>query len=70
MSGEDGREVCWKIKATKKTKTIPVIIISASKDIEKSAIESGADGFLEKPFEMNELLAKVAYYVEKKQNKE
>ena len=59
MSGEDGREVCRKIKATKKTKTIPVIIISASKDIEKSAIESGADGFLEKPFEMNELLNKI-----------
>jgi DNA-binding response OmpR family regulator len=59
MSGEDGREICRKIKATKQTKAIPVIIISASKDIERSAIDSGADGFLEKPFEMNELLDKI-----------
>lgn len=59
MAGEDGREICRKIKATKQTKAIPVIIISASKDIERSAIESGADGFLEKPFEMNELLDKI-----------
>lgn len=59
MSGEDGREICRKMKATPKTKGIPVIIISASKDIKKSAIDSGADGFLEKPFEMQELLNKI-----------
>ena len=59
MSGEDGRDICRKVKATAKTKDIPIIIISASKDVEKSAIDSGADGFLEKPFEMRDLLDKI-----------
>jgi DNA-binding response OmpR family regulator len=40
-------------------------MISASKDIERSALESGADGFLAKPFEMNELLGKIAFYTAK-----
>lgn len=56
MSGTDGRNVCKQIKAKELTKSIPVIMVSASKDIEKSAIESGADGFLAKPFEINELI--------------
>ena len=56
MSGTDGRNVCKQIKAKESTKFIPVIMVSASKDIEKSAIESGADGFLAKPFEINELI--------------
>ena len=56
MSGTDGRNVCKQIKSKESTKFIPVIMVSASKDIEKSAIESGADGFLAKPFEINELI--------------
>ena len=62
MSGIDGRDVCRQLKQHDRTKSIPVIMISASKDIEHSAIESGADGFLAKPFEMNELLEKIEFY--------
>ena len=56
MSGTDGRNVCKQLKETPLTKSIPVILISAGKDIEASAIASGADGFLAKPFEMEELI--------------
>jgi len=59
MSGEDGRDICKKLKHTDATKNIPVIMISASRDIKESALESGADDFLAKPFEMNELLEKI-----------
>ena len=62
MSGIDGRNVCKQLKLLDQTKSIPIIMISASKDIERSAIESGADGFLAKPFEMNELLQKIELY--------
>lgn len=65
MSGTDGRNVCKQLKQQECTKSIPIIMISASKDIERSAIESGADGFLAKPFEMNELLEKIKYYTAK-----
>lgn len=59
MSGEDGRDICKKLKHTMETKNIPVIMISASRDIQTSAIESGADDFLAKPFDMAELVNKI-----------
>ena len=59
MSGEDGRDICKKLKQEDATKDIPVIMISASKDIKESAMAAGADDFLAKPFEMNELLSKI-----------
>jgi DNA-binding response OmpR family regulator len=60
MSGEDGRDICRKLKNGNVTKNIPVIMISASRDIQESALAAGADDFLAKPFEMNELLQKIA----------
>ncbi|WP_345329504.1 response regulator transcription factor [Mucilaginibacter defluvii] len=59
MSGEDGRDICRSLKADVIKKHIPVIMISASKDIKDSALEAGADDFLAKPFEMNDLLGKI-----------
>lgn len=59
MSGEDGRDICKKIKQLDTMKNIPVIMISASRDIKESAMAAGADDFLAKPFEMDELLAKI-----------
>ena len=70
MSGQDGREICKYLKNEPHTKDIPIIMISASRDVIDSAKKAGADDFIAKPFEMNELLAKVAHYVEKKQNEE
>lgn len=63
LSGIDGRDICKKIKADAKTRSIPVILISANRDIEKSSKEAGADDFLEKPFDMEVLLEKVSTYV-------
>jgi DNA-binding response OmpR family regulator len=60
MSGIDGRDICRGLKADPATFDIPVLMISASRDIMQSAMESGANDFLAKPFDMDELLAKVA----------
>lgn len=62
MSGEDGRDICKKLKQGTITKNIPVIMISASRDIRDSAMAAGADDFLAKPFEMDELLRKIAHF--------
>lgn len=59
MSGVDGRDVCKQLKADPQTKHIPVLMISASRDIRSSALACGADDFIEKPFEMETLLSKV-----------
>jgi DNA-binding response OmpR family regulator len=59
MSGSDGRDICRELKQRFDTKSIPIIMISASRDIERSAYEAGADDFLAKPFEIDDLLGKI-----------
>lgn len=63
MSGLDGRDICRTIKANPDTEKIPVVMISASKDVAQSVKEAGADDFLPKPFEMEELLSVVGKHV-------
>ena|ERR1017187_9044065 len=63
MSGIDGRDICKHLKSAAATKHIPVTMISATKDIEQIAKDSGADDFISKPFQMENLLAIVAKYV-------
>lgn len=62
MSGQDGRELCRDLKNNAQTKKIPVILISAGKNIKKSLQKAGADDFIAKPFEMKELLLKIKKY--------
>lgn len=64
MSGHDGREICKSLKKDPLTKRIPVILISASRNLSNSAKEAGADDFIEKPFEMDQLLEKVRKFTE------
>lgn len=59
INGTDGREVCRQLKQNIVTKDIPVILFSASRGIEQSAREAGADDFLAKPFHMTDLLEKI-----------
>ena len=63
MSGTDGRDICKHLKQKQNTRNIPIVLVSASKDIEHSAMEAGADDFLAKPFEMDDLLEKIKKYV-------
>jgi DNA-binding response OmpR family regulator len=65
MSGIDGRDVCKLLKGAAATKHIPIIMISATKDIKQIAKDSGADDCISKPFQMEHLLAIVAKYVNK-----
>ncbi len=62
MSGINGRDICQLLKTDKKTKHIPIILVSANKDTKKIADECGADDFLTKPFEMDYLLSLVGKY--------
>jgi DNA-binding response OmpR family regulator len=63
LSGEDGREICKKLKEKEMTKKIPVIMMSAALDMEKSTKEACADEFLRKPFEMDEVLKLIQKYI-------
>jgi CheY-like chemotaxis protein len=59
MAGLDGRDVFTKLKKTDRTKDIPVIFISANSRLAEITAEHHADGFIAKPFEMNQLFEKV-----------
>ena len=61
MPGMDGYEVCREIRERPGTAYLPVVMVTASGDEEKvKALEAGADDFLTKPVNKNELLARVA----------
>ena len=66
MSGMNGGDICKHLKSQERTKQIPIIICSANKDTKQIAHEAGADDFLLKPFEMDNLLAKVKKFVDGK----
>jgi CheY-like chemotaxis protein len=57
IPGKDGIRVCREIKADKRTKDIPVIVITSdtSDETRQKAISSGAAAFITKPFEPKEI---------------
>jgi len=64
LSGQDGLEVCNFLKNQTVTMNIPVIIVSATPGIEVLAKNVGADDFIEKPFQINDLLKIVAKWID------
>jgi len=67
----DGYQVCEIIKHNVLYESIPIIMLSAKikrEDISKG-IEKGADEYLTKPFDPNNLLSRVMFFLSKKQIK-
>ena len=62
LSGKDGRIICQKLKSQEDTRHIPIIMISAHPSAKQSVKAVGADDFLAKPFDIDELLEKIAHY--------
>ena len=65
MSGQDGRDIAKHLKNQRETQHIPIVMISANKDAEQIARESGANDFLSKPFDIDDLLEMVQKYTAK-----
>lgn len=60
LCGMDGRDVCKNLKAHTLFKLIPIIMISASHNLQGFLDEEGAaDGFISKPFDIDNLIAVV-----------
>jgi len=60
MPGMSGYDVCRRIRANDATKFVPIVMMTASPDQDKvAAIDSGADDFVFKPFDKQELLARI-----------
>ena len=68
MPGIDGIELTRRLKSDAATKTIPIILLSARKDVETKvlAFDSGADDYVTKPFELHEVDARVRAMLRKR----
>jgi len=68
MPGGTGFDVLTRLHSNAAMKSIPVIIMSASvdPDLPHKALQSGADAFLYKPMEQDELLATIRGVLEKR----
>ena len=62
MRGQDGISISKELKLQEVTKNIPVIIYSASNMDLEVLKDSHAEEFLQKPFEINDLLDKIKKY--------
>ncbi len=63
MAGVDGRDICRNLKNQQLTKHIPIILVSANQETKKIAQEVGADDFMAKPFDMDDLLNMVEKHI-------
>jgi DNA-binding response OmpR family regulator len=63
----DGYKVCRLLKFDKKHKHIPILMLTAkTQEKDKTlGMETGADEYITKPFDVDELLAKVKSYLNK-----
>lgn len=62
LRGHDGGKIAKELKTYEETKLIPIIMMSANNETEKIAKEVGAEGFLLKPFTIDELFQIVRKY--------
>ncbi len=65
LQGEDGREICKKLRSHIKTKYLCILMFSASAKKLSDYKEYGADGFIEKPFGLNEVIDEIESALER-----
>lgn len=66
MPGMDGLEICRRLKARPESRDIPIIFVSASGEAAErvEGLQLGAVDFITKPFQQEELLARVHTHLE------
>lgn len=64
ISGVNGTDVCARLRKNPETKDTPVLMMSALHDAGKKCREAGANDFIAKPFEMEDLVAKIEEILE------
>lgn len=64
LPGTNGDEIAKILKKDKKTKRIPIILISADvRSLQERSARCGAEGYLTKPFHSNELVGLIQKHI-------
>jgi len=63
LSGVDGRDVCRELKDNRRYRHIPIIMISAHPTAKAETKQYGAQEFLAKPFDTEDMLRTVEEYI-------
>ena len=66
LSGADGADICRQLKQDEKTSSIPILMFSAHPNAKEICLEAGADDFISKPFEMDDLMGKISFFLQPK----
>jgi len=62
MSGNDGSEICRMLKNNRQTASVPVVLISANRNIHEIAADCGADAVIPKPFDIKDIVNAAGKY--------
>jgi DNA-binding response OmpR family regulator len=65
LSGVNGTDLCAELKKNSSTSQIPLIMISAHPNAKEICLQAGADEFISKPFDMQDILSKIDHLVNK-----
>jgi DNA-binding response OmpR family regulator len=60
LAGTNGTDICAEFKKDTSISHIPLIMMSAHPDAKKICMAAGADDFISKPFEIDDLLFKIS----------
>lgn len=63
LHGESGKEIAIALKSDPKLAKIPLIMLSANMELKQIAKASGADGYLSKPFDIDDFLGIIKKYL-------
>ena len=66
LSGADGTDICRRLKKDKNTSAIPILMFSAHPTARETCLAAGANDFISKPFEMNDMIGKVNFFLSQK----
>jgi DNA-binding response OmpR family regulator len=59
LGGADGREICHKLKTSRKTENIPIILFSAHHNLVENLNGCKPDAVITKPFDTSHLLSTI-----------
>ena len=62
IKGMGGEALCSALKSHEETRNIPYVVVSGDRDIAEKARQCGADDYMGKPFEFDDLIRLVNKY--------